>query len=117
MAHPGNRNCHRLTGTVLIAPGPAKTGFLDALQNAEASQTGVYAKLAEPGPVVDAGLRALDRGVPVVVPGLRNQAIAFLPRITPRRLITSLSGRYLAPKAGTTPPGAASNHAIPPPGH
>ena len=37
-------------------------------------------------------------GVPVAVPGLRNQAIAFLPRITPRRLITAMSGRYLTPK-------------------
>jgi len=61
----------------------ATKGFLDALQNAEASQTAVYAKLAEPGPVVDAGLRALDRGIPVVVPELHNQAIAFPPRITP----------------------------------
>jgi uncharacterized protein len=90
---------HRGVTVTALCPGPTKTGFLDALQNAEASQTAVYAKLAEPGPVVDAGLRALDRGIPIVVPGLRNQAIAFLPRITPRRLITSMSGRYLAPKA------------------
>jgi uncharacterized protein len=90
---------HRGVTVTALCPGPAKTGFLDALQNADASQAAVYAKLAEPGPVVDAGLRALDRGVPVVVPGLRNQAIAFLPRITPRRLITSMSGRYFAPKA------------------
>jgi short-subunit dehydrogenase len=90
---------HRGVIVTALCPGPTKTGFLDALQNAGASQTAVYAKLAEPGPVVDAGLRALDRGIPVVVPGLRNQAIAFLPRITPRRLITSMSGRYLAPKA------------------
>src|SRR5215467_1662162 len=74
---------HRGVTVTALCPGPAKTGFLDALQNADASQTAVYAKLAEPGPVVDAGLRALDRGMPVVVPGLRNQAIAFLPRITP----------------------------------
>ena len=33
------------------------------------------------------------------VPGLLGQAIAFLPRITPCRLITSMSGRHLAPKA------------------
>jgi uncharacterized protein len=71
---------HRGVTVTALCPGPTKTGFLDALQNAEASQTAVYAKLAEPGPVVDAGLRALDRGIPVVVPGLRNQAIAFLPR-------------------------------------
>jgi short-subunit dehydrogenase len=90
---------HRGVTVTALCPGPAKTGFLDALQNAKVSQTAVYAKLAEPGPVVDAGLRALDRGMPVVIPGLRNQAIAFLPRITPRRVITSMSGRYLAPKA------------------
>ena len=70
-------------GVTALCHGPTTTGFLDALQNAEASQTAVYAKLAEPGPVVDAGLRALDRGIPVVVPELHNQAIAFLPRITP----------------------------------
>lgn len=90
---------HRGVTVTALCPGPTNTGFVDALQNAEASQTAIYAKLAEPGPVVAAGLRALDRGVPVAVPGLRNQAIAFLPRITPRRLITSMSGRYLTPKA------------------
>ena len=83
---------HRGVTVTALCPGPTKTGILDALQNAEASQTAVYAMLAEPGPVVDAGLRALDRGIPVVVPGLHNQAIAFLPSITPRRLITSMSG-------------------------
>jgi short-subunit dehydrogenase len=90
---------HRGVTVTALCPGPTKTGFLDALHNAQASQAAIYAKLAEPGPVVDAGLRALDRGVPVAVPGLRNQAIAFLPRLTPRRLTTAMSGRYLAPKA------------------
>jgi short-subunit dehydrogenase len=89
---------HRGVTVTALCPSPTKTGFLDALQNAEAAQTAIYARLAEPGPVVDAGLRALDRGIPIAVPGLRNQAIAFLPRITPRRLITSMSGRYLTPR-------------------
>jgi short-subunit dehydrogenase len=91
---------HRGVTVTALCPGPTKTGFVDALKNAQASQTAVYARLDEPGPVVDAGLRALDRGVPVAVPGLRNQALAFMPRIAPRRLITSISGRLLAPKAG-----------------
>jgi short-subunit dehydrogenase len=90
---------HRGVTVTALCPGPTKTGFVDALKNAQASQTAIYARLDEPGPVVDAGLRALDRGVPVAVPGLRNQAIAFLPRIAPRRLITAVSGRLLAPKA------------------
>jgi hypothetical protein len=36
-----------------------------------------------PGLVVDAGLRALDRGIPVVVARATNQAIAFLPHQSP----------------------------------
>jgi uncharacterized protein len=90
---------HRGVTVTALCPGPTKTGFVDALHNAEASQTAIYARLAEPGPVVDAGLRALNRGMPVAVPGLRNQVITFLPRITPRRLMTTMSGRYLTPKA------------------
>jgi short-subunit dehydrogenase len=90
---------HRGVTVTALCPGPTKTGFVDALRNAEALQTAVYARPGEPGPVVDAGLRALDRGVPVAVPGLRNQVIAFLPRIAPRRLITSISARVLTPKA------------------
>jgi short-subunit dehydrogenase len=90
---------HRGVTVTALCPGPTKTGFVEALGKAEASRTSVYARLGEPGPVVEAGLRALDRGLPVAVPGLRNQAIAFLPRITPRRLLTSISGRLLAPKA------------------
>jgi short-subunit dehydrogenase len=81
-----------------LCPGPTKTGFVAAMSNAQASQTAIYGRLAEPGPVVDAGLRAVDRGAPVAVPGLRNQAVAFLPRLTPRRLLTSISGRLLTPK-------------------
>lgn len=91
---------HRGVTVTALCPGPTKTGFVDALGNARASATAVYSRLAEPGPVVDAGLRALDHGVPVAIPGLRNQAMSFLPRITPRRVLTSVSGRFLTPKAG-----------------
>lgn len=90
---------HRGVTVTALCPGPTKTGFVEALGNAEASQTGIYARLDEPGPVVDAGLQALDRGAPVAIPGLRNQTTAFLPRIAPRRLITSVAARYLTPKA------------------
>lgn len=90
---------HRGVTVTALCPGPTKTGFVDALANAEASHTGAYARLGEPGPVVDAGLRAFDRGAPVAIPGLRNQALAFLSRVTPRRLLTSTSARFLTPKA------------------
>jgi len=90
---------HRGVTVTALCPGPTKTGFVAAMSNAQASQTAIYGRLDKPGPVVDAGLRALDRGAPVAVPGLRNQAIAFLPRLAPRRLLTSVSGRLLTPKA------------------
>jgi short-subunit dehydrogenase len=89
---------HRGVTVTALCPGPTKTGFVAALDNPQAAQTAAYSKLNEPGPVVDAGLRALDRGVPVAVPGLRNQAVALLQRVVPGRLITSMSGRLLAPK-------------------
>lgn len=90
---------HRGVTVTALCPGPTRTGFVDALENAQASQTVAYSKLADAGPVVDAGLRALDRGQPVAVPGLRNRAIAFLPRLAPRRLVTMTSAHVLTPKA------------------
>jgi short-subunit dehydrogenase len=88
---------HRGVTVTALCPGPTRTGFVDALRNAEASETSAYSKLADPAPVVDAGLRALDRGQPVVIPGLRNRAVAFMPRLAPRRFVTSISARVLAP--------------------
>ena len=59
-----------------LCPGPTRTGFVDAL-DADVSSTAIYRRLASPEPVVAAGLRALDRGRPVVVPGLRNRVMAI----------------------------------------
>jgi short-subunit dehydrogenase len=67
-----------------LCPGATRTGFVDAL-DADVSQTRVYKRLAAPEPVVAAGLRALDRGRPVVVTGLRNRVGALI------------SGRMLRP--------------------
>jgi short-subunit dehydrogenase len=88
---------HRGVTVTALCPGPTRTGFVDALRNAQASKTNAYSKLADPAPVVDAGLRALDRGQPVVIPGLRNRAVAFMPRLAPRRFVTSISARVLTP--------------------
>lgn len=78
-----------------LCPGPTRTGFVDALQS-DVSQTALYQRLAEPGPVVEAGLRALDHGQPVVVPGLRNRVLSIAGRVTPSRLLTRITGRMLA---------------------
>ncbi len=81
-----------------LCPGPTRTGFVDAL-DADVSQTAIYRRLASPEPVVDAGLRALDRGRPVVVPGLRNWVMANGARLSPGWVGALISGRMLRPAA------------------
>ena len=73
-----------------------RTGFVDAL-DADVSQTAIYRRLAAPEPVVAAGLRVLDRGRPVVVPGLRNWLMATGARLSPGWVGALISGRMLRP--------------------
>jgi short-subunit dehydrogenase len=89
-----------------LAPGPTRTGFVDAL-DADVSSTAIYGRLASPEPVVAAGLRALDRGRPVVVPGLRNRVMATASRLSPGWVGALISGRMLRP-AGDSRVHAAS---------
>jgi short-subunit dehydrogenase len=79
-----------------LCPGATRTGFVDAL-DADVSQTGVYKRLAAPEPVVAAGLRALDRGRPVVVTGLRNRVMATASRLSPGWVGALISARMLRP--------------------
>jgi short-subunit dehydrogenase len=79
-----------------VCPGPTRTGFVTALRD-DVSHTAIYRKLGEPGPVVEAGLRALDRGRSVVVVGARNRVLATSGRFLPRRLLTRLTARLLRP--------------------
>ena len=79
-----------------LCPGPTRTGFVDAL-DADVSSTAIYQKLASPEPVVAAGLRALDRGRPVVVPGMRNWVMANAARLSPGWVGALISGRMLRP--------------------
>lgn len=79
-----------------LCPGPTRTGFVDALE-ADVSQTAIYQRLAAPEPVVAAGLRAMDRGRPIVVPGLRNRLLATGSRLSPGWVGALISGRMLRP--------------------
>ena len=79
-----------------LCPGPTRTGFVDAL-DADVSSTAIYGRLASPEPVVAAGLRALDRGRPVVVPGLRNWVMATAAGMSPGWVGALISGRMLRP--------------------
>jgi short-subunit dehydrogenase len=85
-----------------LCPGPTVTGFVDAL-GADVSHVGLYQHLAAPGPVVEAGLRGLDRGRAVVVPGWRNKAMATAGRFSPGWVSALISGRMLRPSPASDP--------------
>ena len=82
-----------------LCPGPTRTGFVDAL-GADVGHTAIYRRLADPEPVIEAGLRGLDKGRAVVIPGVRNKVIAESGRFMPREWLTRVSARLLRP-AGT----------------
>jgi short-subunit dehydrogenase len=88
----------RGTGVTVTAlcPGPTATGFVDALQS-DVSHTAIYRRLAAPEPVVAAGLRGLERGRAVVVPGLRNKAMANSGRFSPSWINALVAARLLRP--------------------
>jgi uncharacterized protein len=79
-----------------LCPGPTRTGFVDAL-GAEVGHTAIYRRLADPEPVIEAGLRALHNGRAVVIPGVRNNIVAMSSRFMPREWITRVSARLLRP--------------------
>ncbi len=81
-----------------LCPGATRTGFVDAL-GSDVSHTAIYRRLAAPEPVVAAGLRALDLGRAVAVPGWRNRIGASAGRISPGWLSALISARLLRPKA------------------
>jgi hypothetical protein len=83
-----------------LCPGPTRTGFVDAL-GADVAHTAVYRHLVEPEPIVLAGLRALDRGRPVAVPGLRSRIMTNSARFVPGWIMALLAGRMLRPSEGS----------------
>jgi len=79
-----------------LCPGPTRTGFVDAL-GADVSNVAVYKLMSDPDPVVEAGLRAFDRGQAVVVPGLRTRVLATISKSLPASISTAVSARMLRP--------------------
>jgi len=72
-----------------LCPGPVDTEFFDV-----ANVHGLLRRLAADAPgVVRTGLRGLDRNQAVVVPGLRNKALAQAHRVTPRALMRRVVAR------------------------
>ena len=89
----------RGTGVTVTAlcPGPTETGFVAAL-NADVSHVGLYRHLASPERVVRAGLRGMDRGRAVVIPGWRNKVSALAGRLSPGCASALIAERMLRPE-------------------
>ena len=94
-----------------LCPGPTRTGFVEAL-GADVGHTAIYRRLADPMPVIEAGLRALDKGRAVVIPGVRNKVIADGGRFMPREWLTRVSARLLRPARASRPPIEVRNETV-----
>src|SRR5262245_40423033 len=95
-----------------LCPGPTRTGFVDAL-GADVGHTTIYRRLADPEPVIDAGLRALDKGRAVVIPGARTRIVAESGRFMPREWLTRVAALLLRPAhAAARPPIEVRNEIV-----
>ena len=75
-----------------LCPGPVKTEFIDVagFQGAEAMPDLFWASAAE---VAEAGIKGLERGKRVVIPGVLNRAGAVGGQHAPRSLVLRLAAR------------------------
>jgi len=77
----------------VLCPGVTATSFLSvAGQTATAYQRAV---MMDSPTVARAGLKALARGTPSVLPGVLNKLTVFASRFTPRRLLPAVAHRLM----------------------
>ncbi|WP_224371012.1 SDR family NAD(P)-dependent oxidoreductase [Hyalangium versicolor] len=88
-------NRDRGVRAVALCPGPVETGFFDVVGTREAA----VGTMVTPESVVLAGLRALDRGNPSVIPGWRNFIQSHLPRFAPRAFTARMSAQVMKPRS------------------
>lgn len=74
-----------------LCPGPTETGFS---ARAGMQQTRLFrGATMDTRRVAEIGYRALMRGRPLVIPGLRNRLLVFSVRLAPRRVVSRIAGR------------------------
>ncbi|KRE28580.1 SDR family NAD(P)-dependent oxidoreductase [Paenibacillus sp. Soil522] len=80
---------NEVTGTgvtvTALCPGLTSTGFVD-----RSGMGAVKGAIMEAGQVAEEGYRGFLRGKTLIMPGVRNRFIAFMPRLLPRMMITRL---------------------------
>lgn len=97
-----NAECEALGHTDIhctaLCPGFTWSEFHDVNGTREATKQMPKWMWMEAAPVVAAGIEAVNRGQPVVVPGLANKALATLTRVLPeplgRAMVRAQSSRY-----------------------
>ncbi len=97
-----NAECEALGHTDIhctaLCPGFTFSEFHDVNGTREATKQMPQWMWMEAGPVVAAGIEAVNRGQPVVVPGAANKVVATLTRILPeplgRAMVRAQSSRY-----------------------
>jgi short-subunit dehydrogenase len=88
----------RGTGVTVTAlcPGPTETRFADRA-GAARSRLFARASLASAEDVAEVGLRALQAGRPVAIPGIWNRLLAWGSRFVPRGALLRVSRGLTAP--------------------
>jgi len=97
-----NAECEALGQTDIhctaLCPGFTWSEFHDVNGTREATSQMPKWMWMEAAPVVAAGIEAVNRGQPVIVPGLANKALATLTRVLPeplgRAMVRAQSSRY-----------------------
>jgi short-subunit dehydrogenase len=80
-------------GITVLCPGPTATDF-DRKANAIGSFI-FRGKLLAPMDVARAGIEGMLKGKAIVIPGIKNRILCFLPRIMPRPLVLAIGRRIL----------------------
>lgn len=73
----------------VLCPGPTKTNFQSTVSE-NTSENKIAMNMASVKEVASCGYKAFKKGKIVIIPGLMNQFLAFLPRILPRNMAASI---------------------------
>ena len=84
---------------VTLCPGSTRTNFFEAGNYGVRNMPG---GMQAPEEVVDAALRALDRGGGLMVPRLLNKSLLFVQRFIPRQTVAKLAAAIFRPRSHGT---------------
>jgi hypothetical protein len=73
----------------VLCPGPTKTNFQSTVSE-NTSKNKISANMANVTTVASIGYNGLKKGKVVIIPGITNQFLSFLPRLLPRKLAASI---------------------------